>query len=105
MDFITVYIKSNSGDKQEIELVNDPAFSLMELLRAAELPVLGTCGGMALCASCHVYILSDQKLPEPNEDEIRLLDSLPNSKMNSRLSCQLKMSDSLDQLHFEIASE
>lgn len=38
-------------------------------------PVEGTCGGMALCASCHVYVLSEQELPEPTDDELAMLDA------------------------------
>ncbi len=77
----------------------------MELLRSSELPIPGTCDGMALCASCHIYVLSDQHLSDKNEDEQRLLDSLANSHENSRLSCQLRMGESLHKLILEIAPE
>jgi ferredoxin-2, mitochondrial len=103
MEFITLYIRDKNSNLHEIQLPNDPAFSLMELLRAAELPILGTCGGMALCASCHIYIHSPVQLHEQNEAEERLLDSLMNSRDNSRLSCQIRMSDKLEGLILEIA--
>ncbi len=77
----------------------------MEMLRASELPIAGTCDGLALCASCHVFIHSDNDLPLMNTSELQLLDSLPNSKSNSRLSCQLRMNESLHNLVIEIASE
>jgi ferredoxin len=104
MDFITIFIKDKTQNKREFILPNDPAFSLMEMLRASELPVLGTCGGIALCASCHIYVLSDNALPKQNEEELKLLDSLHNYQSNSRLSCQLRMNDKLHQLTIEIAS-
>ncbi|MBK8449896.1 MAG: 2Fe-2S iron-sulfur cluster binding domain-containing protein [Saprospiraceae bacterium] len=103
MEFINIYIRDRSKTDHVIELPNDPAYSLMEMLRAAELPILGTCGGMALCASCHIYILSSHKLPNKNNAEEQLLDSLINSKENSRLACQLHIHESLDQLIIEIA--
>ncbi len=103
MEYITIYIKDKTDKNRAVTLPNDPAFSLMEMLRAAELPILGTCGGMALCASCHIYIHSNHVLPEISEEEARTLDSLPNFKANSRLSCQLRISESLDQLQIEIA--
>ena len=48
--------------------------NLMELMKIHELPVEGTCGGMALCASCHVYIKSNHELPEMSNDEQAMLD-------------------------------
>ncbi len=105
MEFITVYIKDKTKINHEIQLPNDPAFSLMELLRASELPIQGTCGGITLCASCHVYIHSTHILPEQKEEEIKLLDSLHNFQKNSRLSCQLRINESLDKLEIEIAAE
>lgn len=105
MEFITIYIQDKVHAKREFILPNEPAFSLMEMLRANELPIPGTCDGIALCASCHIYILSDHALTQKNDEEIKLLDSLPNSEINSRLSCQLRMNESLDKLYIELAVE
>jgi 2Fe-2S ferredoxin len=105
MEFLTIFIKDKTQNIQEIILPNDPSFSLMELLRAAELPILGTCGGMALCASCHIYIHSNHTLPQKSDSENLVLDGLPNSQINSRLSCQLRMNDSLDKLFIELATD
>jgi len=52
----------------------DMAMNLMEVCRSYELPVEGTCGGMALCASCHCYVLSDHELKEASDDEEDMLD-------------------------------
>jgi 2Fe-2S ferredoxin len=103
MEFITIYIKEKEQEIKKFLLPNDPSYSLMELMRAVELPVPGTCGGIALCASCHIYVLSEHNLSIANEEEISLLDSLPNSKNNSRLSCQLRINESLNNLIIEIA--
>ncbi len=87
----------------DLEAPTDMALSLMELCKAYELPVEGTCGGMALCASCHVYVLSDHPLPEPTDDELAMLDSAFFVKDNSRLGCQIKLRDDMDGLKVQLA--
>ena len=44
------------------------SMNMMELCKSAELPVEGTCGGMAMCASCHCYVESDHDLPEMSDE-------------------------------------
>lgn len=83
----------------------DVALNLMELLKALELPVKGTCGGMALCASCHIYVHSDHHLPEMSNDEIMMLEQTFHQKSNSRLACQIPVSSELDKLEIELAPE
>jgi 2Fe-2S ferredoxin len=65
------------------------AMNIMELCKAYELPVEGTCGGMAMCASCQCYVLNDVALPEMNDDEEAML-SEAFIKSNSRLGCQIQ---------------
>jgi 2Fe-2S ferredoxin len=66
----------------------------MEILKASEYEILATCGGMALCATCHVEVLSGgENLPEPEDQELDMLDTLPDSDDNSRLACQLRLTD------------
>ncbi|MBK9108142.1 MAG: 2Fe-2S iron-sulfur cluster binding domain-containing protein [Saprospiraceae bacterium] len=105
MDYIRIKVIDKTKEIHELELPNDPAYSLMELFRACELPVLGTCGGMALCASCHIFVHSANSLPDIKPEEAQLLDSLPNSAENSRLSCQLPVSELLDGLICELAAD
>ncbi len=104
-DKIHIQIIDKLDQKHDLEFPNDSSYSLMEMLRAAELPVLGTCGGLALCASCHIYVLSNHDLDQMKEEEEQLLDSLHNSKSNSRLSCQLRIHKSLDGLVCQLATE
>ena len=59
------------------------------------------CGGGMSCATCHVYINDDEwfkKLPEKEMGEDDMLDQAFEPKSNSRLSCQLIISDDLDGL-------
>ena len=83
----------------------DMNLNVMELLKINELPVEGTCGGMAMCASCHVYVVSDHILPEKTFDETAMLEESWDMQDNSRLSCQLKLSEQLEGLTIQIAPE
>ena len=58
------------------------------------------CGGSMACATCHVYIDDKwfDKLPKAEEAEIDMIDMAFNPKKNSRLSCQIIVSDILDGL-------
>ena len=79
--------------------------NLMEVCRMYELPVEGKCGGMAMCATCQVYVLSDHALPEVNDAELDMLDQAFFVKDNSRLGCQLRIHPELDGLRVQLAPE
>jgi 2Fe-2S ferredoxin len=77
--------------------------NMMELCKSYELPVEGTCGGMAMCATCHMYIESNHTLHEKSEDEENMLDQAFFVKNNSRLGCQIHLADDLDGLVVRLA--
>jgi len=77
--------------------------NMMELCKSYELPVEGTCGGMAMCASCHMYVESDHELHEQSEDEEDMLDQAFMVEDNSRLGCQIKITEDLDGLIVRLA--
>ena len=58
------------------------------------------CGGSMACATCHVYVEEKwlDKLPKAEEAEIDMIDMAFEPKKNSRLSCQLIVTDELDGL-------
>ena len=58
------------------------------------------CGGSMACATCHVYVEEKwlNKLPKAEEAEVDMIDMAFEPKKNSRLSCQLIVSDELDGL-------
>lgn len=105
MSDITVKIKDREGVVHELQAPTDMAMNLMELCKAYELPVEGTCGGMAMCASCQCYILSDHELPEKQDAEEDMLDQAFYVEDNSRLGCQLAITEDLDGLEIELAPE
>ncbi len=102
---IKVTVSDREETVHELDAPTDMNLNLMELCKSYELPVKGTCGGMALCASCHVYVLSNHELPEPSDDEIAMLDSAFFVKGNSRLGCQIRLADELDGLKVHLAPE
>jgi 2Fe-2S ferredoxin len=81
------------------------AMNIMELCKAYELPVEGTCGGMAMCASCQCYVLNEILLPEMGEDEEAMLSEAFYVKPNSRLGCQIPITTNLEGLELELAPE
>jgi 2Fe-2S ferredoxin len=96
MDLIKFKVEDRAGEVQEIEVPGDMGLNLMEVLKASEYPVLGTCGGMALCASCHVLVEEGlDQLDEQRDAELDMLDTLPNALPNSRLACQLPINEKL----------
>jgi ferredoxin-2, mitochondrial len=88
-----------------LEIPPDIGLNVMEACKANELPILGTCGGMALCGSCHVYVLNDIHLSDKSEEEEEMLDKLYSTKDNSRLCCQIRVDDRINGLRIKLAPE
>ena len=95
-------------DGEEAELDARANSTVMETIRDNGYDeLLALCGGCCSCATCHVYV-DDAflgQLPKMIEDEDDLLDSSDNREANSRLSCQIKLTDALDGLRVIIAPE
>ena len=60
---IKITVIDRTGESHHLQAPTDIAMNLMEVCKAYELPIEGTCGGMAMCASCQCYVLSDSTLP------------------------------------------
>jgi ferredoxin len=105
MPDIKIKVTDREGNIHELDAPTDMNLNLMELCKAYELPVAGTCGGMAMCASCQCYILSDHELPEKTDDEEAMLSEAFYVKENSRLGCQLHLTEAMDGLEVELAPE
>jgi len=58
------------------------------------------CGGSMACATCHVYVEEKwlDKIPKADEGEVDMIDMAFEPKKNSRLSCQILITDELDGL-------
>ena len=102
---IKITVIDREGITHQLDAPTDMAINLMEVCKAYELPVEGTCGGMAMCASCQCYVLSDHPLEEKSEDEEAMLSEAFHVKENSRLGCQILMDKKLEGLKVELAPE
>lgn len=102
---ITIKVIDREDKIHLLAAPTDMNLNLMELCKVNELPVEGTCGGMALCSTCHVYVYSDHELKPPSEDEENMLDQAFFVKENSRLGCQIKLTDDLDGLEVKLAPQ
>lgn len=102
---VHVTVIDREGVPHPIDVPGDMGLNLMEVMKASGLPVEGTCGGMALCASCHCYVKSDHHLPEPSDDELDMLDQITAVEDDSRLGCQIKVNDNIDGLVVELAPQ
>lgn len=103
MSIIKVTVIDREGKEHQLEAPTDMNMNMMEVCKSYELPVEGTCGGMAMCASCHMYVESDHELPEMSDDEEDMLDQAFFVEDNSRLGCQIHLTDGMDGLVVKLA--
>jgi ferredoxin len=102
-NIVKITVIDRHGTPHELEAPTDMNMNMMELCKSYELPVEGTCGGMAMCASCHLYVVSEHPILERNDDEEAMLDQAFFVKPNSRLGCQIPITNDLDGLRVQLA--
>ena len=102
---LRVTVIDREGVSHELEGPTDMGMNMMELCKSYELPVEGTCGGMAMCASCQLYVESETPLPDMGASEEEMLDQAFHVKPNSRLGCQLHLTPELHGLVVRLAPE
>ena len=99
------YIEHN-GKEHVVEVQN--GLTVMEGAVQNDIPGIDAdCGGGMACATCHVYVKEEwfDKLPAKEDGEEDMLDMAFEPKQNSRLSCQILVSDELDGLTVSIPSK
>ncbi len=94
------------GTRHEIEAENGS--SVMETAIKNGVPgIIGECGGACTCATCHVYVepewVEKTGVPSPMEED--MLDFAFEVRPNSRLSCQIIVSDELDGLVVDVPTQ
>jgi 2Fe-2S ferredoxin len=102
---INIVVVDREGQRHDLVAPTDMNMNLMEVCKSYELPVKGTCGGMAMCASCHCYVDSDHLLKDASDDEEDMLDQAFFVEDNSRLGCQIFMHPDLEGLEVTLAPE
>ena len=91
--------KDKKGNSKTIEVEN--GLSVMEGAIQNDIPGIDAdCGGAMACATFHVYVEEKwfDKLPKPEDAEVDMIDMAHEPKKNSRLSCQLIVTDELEGL-------
>ena len=98
-----IYVTDRDGVEHALDAVE--GWRVMEIIREHGLPIKAECGGACACATCHVYVDGGwlDKLSPMREDEEEMLDEAFNLEDNSRLSCQIIMSQDLDGLKLVLA--
>ncbi len=86
----------SQNNTQTVDAINGD--TLLETAKKNNVPLYGGCDGAGICGSCHIFIDPDyiDKINEKSMEELDLLDILPNGCMQSRLACQVIVSDELD---------
>ncbi len=103
---INITIEDRNGEQQPIEIPEEISLSLMEVLKASDYNILATCGGMALCATCHVQVIKGlEDLPQAGNEEMDMLDTLPDAGFDSRLACQIRINENLNGMIFRIRGD
>jgi ferredoxin, 2Fe-2S len=97
-------VVTRDGSAKTVEA--NAGLSVMEAIREAGFDeLLALCGGCLSCATCHIHVdpRFHNKLPPMSDTESALLDDAEQRDANSRLACQILLSDELDNLRVTIA--
>ena len=108
MNEVAITIIDRQGVKHELQAPTDMNMNLMEVVRSYEIEPegsVGICGGMAMCASCQCYIESSHELSPMSDEEEAMLSDAFYVKDNSRLGCQIPITEELEGLIIQMAPE
>lgn len=101
---IKVRFESATGKLQEFTTASEQ--SAMRAAKNNEVPgILANCGGNMGCGTCHVWVDEEFyfRLPEPSDGELAKLEEVAaERKSNSRLSCQIVLTEELDGIRFVV---
>lgn len=103
---INLTVKLRDGSEEKIQA--QPGKTLMDAIKKAAIyELVAMCGGSCSCATCHVLVESGPASAQVpgSEDEDDLLDSSDYRAANSRLSCQIVVSEDLEGMVVQIAPE
>ncbi len=102
-DDLKIYVTDQNGVEHTLDAIE--GWRVMEIIRDHGLPIKAECGGACACATCHVYVDEDwqDKLAAMGDEEEEMLDEAFDVQDNSRLSCQIIMSEELNGLKVRLA--
>ena len=99
-------VTTRAGETRTLEA--SLGLSVMEVVRDSGIDaLLALCGGACSCATCHVYLAPEYReaVPPMSSDEDGLLSGSGHRNEHSRLSCQIRMTESLSGLRVTVAPE
>ena len=99
------FISADGTHTDEVDAV--AGASLLEVAQDSGQPLEGTCEGQMACSTCHVIVAAEDfaRLPKAIDDEEDMLDFAACTTRNSRLSCQITLTEALDGLTVHIPPE
>jgi len=95
-------------DGESVSVEGEAGTTLMDAAVDNLVPgVLAECGGACVCATCHCIATDEwaDKLPEKSEQESGMLEFAVGVEDNSRLSCQIKLTEQLDGLQVRVPAD
>ena len=101
---VRIVYKFGDGSSREVEVSAGRSLMLGATINGVE-GIDAECGGTLSCATCHVYVDPAwvDRLPEPEEMELELMEGVAAERRpNSRLSCQITLTEALDGLTVEV---
>ena len=100
----TVWLTRRNGATEQVEATSGRSL-MLNIRKPGQIQAI--CGGCASCGTCHVYVAEDwlDRLPPISADEETILAFSDWRQANSRLSCQIKVVESLDGLCVTVAPE
>lgn len=94
-----------SGERYTVDV--STGYSVMEGAKLNNVPgIEADCGGACACATCHVYITPEwrERVGQPSSNEQEMLDCATDLREESRLSCQIRVTEELDGLVVDLPS-
>lgn len=92
-------------DGDRVLLNVPPEGTVMEAATANNVPgIIADCGGSMVCGTCHALVSEEwqSKLPEQEDMEKEILEFVPDPQPNARLTCQLKVTEALNGIEFQV---
>lgn len=99
------FVSADRTTVREVEAA--PGERLLDVAQADGQPLEGTCEGQMACSTCHVIVDASDfaKLPPASEPEEDMLDLAAGATRHSRLSCQIYLTEDLEELTVRIPPE
>ena len=95
---VRVIFVERDGNRKECNA--ESGMTMLELAHENDVDIEGVCGGSLACATCHLHIGDGWfgKLEDASEEELDMMELAHDRRENSRLGCQIEVTEALDGL-------